>query len=134
MSTIETSMIETPTTAALARFLDVNVARSKLIMANMANVDTPGYHTRDLDFHAEMNRADMSASAEGQQGQLEYAAFAPVSRPVHGLVERADGNNVSVEREGLLLAETQMKFNMGIQLLKDQFHIISQAINSGGAS
>jgi flagellar basal-body rod protein FlgB len=129
------SMIDTPATTALTRFLDVNVARSKLIMANMANIDTPGYQTRDLDFHAEMNRADMSnASSEGQSGLLEYAAFAPVARPVRGLVERADGNNVSVEREGLLLAETQMKFNLGVQLLKDQFHSISQAINSGGTS
>jgi flagellar basal body rod protein FlgB len=63
---------------------------------------------------------------------LQYAAFAPVARPVRGLLERPDGNNVSVEREGLLLAETQMKFNLGVQLLKDEFHSISQAINSGG--
>jgi len=39
-----------------------------------------------------------------------------------------------VERESLLLAETQMKFNLGVQLLKDEFKTISQAINSGGAS
>jgi flagellar basal-body rod protein FlgB len=135
-SMIETSMIETSTTAALTRYLDVNVARSKLIMANIANIDTPGYRTRDLNFQAEMNRAEMngSESAEGQSGRLSYAAFAPVGRPVRGLVERPDGNNVSVERESLLLAETQMKFNLGVQLLKDEFHTISQAINSGGAS
>lgn len=131
ISTPGISMMETSTTEALTRFLDVNVARSKLIMANMANVDTPGYRTRDLDFHAEMNRAE---SSEGLSGQLEYASFAPVARPVRGLMERPDGNNVSVEREGLLLAEIQMKFNLGVQLLKDEFHTISQAINSGGTS
>jgi flagellar basal-body rod protein FlgB len=53
---------------------------------------------------------------------------------VRGLLERPDGNNVSVERESLLLAEAQMKFNLGIQLLKDEFHGISMAINSGGTS
>ena len=62
------------------------------------------------------------------------ASYAPVARPVRGLLERPDGNNVSLERESLLLAETQMKFNLGVQLLKDQFHEISQAINSGGTS
>jgi flagellar basal-body rod protein FlgB len=136
MSMIENSMMEDSTVNALTRFLDVNVARSKLIMANTANVDTPGYQTRDLDFHAEMNRAEMNRGElyDGQSGQLEYASFVPVARPVRGLVERPDGNNVSVEREGLLLAETQMKFNLGVQLLKDEFHTISQAINSGGAS
>ena len=65
---------------------------------------------------------------------MSYASYAPVARPVRGLMERPDGNNVSVERESLLMAETQMKFNLGVQLLKDEFHTISQAINSGGGT
>jgi len=34
----------------------------------------------------------------------------------------------------MLLAETQMKFNLGVQLLKQQFRLISLAINSGGTT
>jgi len=34
----------------------------------------------------------------------------------------------------LLLAENQIKFSLAAQLLKDQFHGISLAINSGGAA
>jgi flagellar basal-body rod protein FlgB len=49
-------------------------------------------------------------------------------------MERPDGNNVSVERESLLLAENQIKFNLAVQLLKDQFHGIASAINSGGTA
>jgi flagellar basal-body rod protein FlgB len=137
-------MIDTQMTDALGRFLDVDVARYKLIGANMANIDTPGYRTRDLDFRAELERANRSASQEewtdsagSFPGNLSYASLtssSPVSRPVRGLMERPDGNNVSVERESLLLAEVQMKYNLGVQLLKDQFHQISTAINSGGAS
>jgi flagellar basal-body rod protein FlgB len=126
-------MIETSMTEALGRFLDVDVARYKLITTNLANIDTPGYHTRDLDFRAELRRAAEEASG-GEAGELAAASFNPVARPVRGLMERPDGNNVSVERESLLLAETQMKFNLGVQLLKDQFHLISLAINSGGGS
>ena len=126
------SMIDTDTTETLSRFLDVDVARYRLIANNLANVETPGYRTRDLDFRAELYRATLpEASAEGG---LMYASFAPVSRPVRGLLERPDGNNVSLERESLLLAETQMRYNLGIQLLKDEFHGISQAINSGGTA
>jgi len=33
-------MIDDPMTEALSRFLDVNVARHKLIAANLANIDT----------------------------------------------------------------------------------------------
>jgi len=128
---IKPGMIETPMMEALSRFLDVNVARHKLIASNLANIDTPGYRTRDLDFRAELARAGSELGSE--EGGLTYA-YAAVARPVHGLLERPDGNNVSVERESLLLAETQMKFSLGVQLLKDEFHGISQAINSGGTS
>lgn len=128
------SMIDTPMTEALGRFLDVNVARHKLITSNLANIDTPGYRTRDLDFREELARAGVQDELGGEGPGLAYASFAPVARPVRGLLERPDGNNVSVERESLLLAETQMRFGLGVQLLKDQFHEISQAINSGGTS
>jgi flagellar basal-body rod protein FlgB len=127
-------MIDTPMTEALSRFLDVNVARHKLIASNLANIDTPGYRTRDLDFRAELARADLGNESDGEAASLSYASYAPVARPVRGLIERPDGNNVSVERESLLMAETQMKFNLGVQLLKDEFHTISQAINSGGGT
>jgi flagellar basal-body rod protein FlgB len=126
-------MIATSMTEALSRFLDVDVARYKLVSTNLANIDTPGYRTRDLDFRAELERAS-EESFLADSGLLQTAAFTPVARQVRGLVERPDGNNVSVERESLLLAETQMKFNVGIQLLKEQFHTISLAINSGGTT
>jgi len=126
------SMTSTSMTEALGRFLDVDVARYKLISTNLANIDTPGYHTRDLDFRAELQRAAAEDSGL-DSGQL-VSASNPVAHQVKGLMERPDGNNVSVERESLLLAEAQMKFNLGVQLLKDQFHTISLAINSGGTT
>ena len=129
----ESSMIATSMTEALGRFLDVDVARYKLVSTNLANIDTPGYRARDLDFRAELERASHESFTE-ENGLLMAVAFTPVARQVRGLVERPDGNNVSVERESLLLAETQIKFNLGIQLLKDQFHVISLAINSGGGT
>jgi flagellar basal-body rod protein FlgB len=131
-------MIDTAMTEALSRFLDVNVARYKLITTNMANIDTPGYKARDLNFRQELLRAGAAgegdASPAGGGGHFSLASFSPVGRKISGLLERPDGNNVNVERESLLLAETQMKFNVGIQLLKDQFHIIAAAINSGGTT
>jgi|SRR5271165_1178190 len=131
------SMIDTNITTTLSRFLDVDTARYKLISTNLANIDTPGYQTRDLDFRAELVRAADADSAEEQNGLSlvsTSASFEPVAHRVRGLLQRPDGNNVSVERESLLLAETQMKFNLGVQLIKDQFHLISSAINSGGSS
>ena len=48
--------------------------------------------------------------------------FAPAVREVPGLLERPDGNNVNLDREGLLLAESQLQYQLGVQLIKDQFH------------
>jgi flagellar basal-body rod protein FlgB len=127
---INETMMNDSTIDGLSRFLDVDVARYELIGVNLANIDTPGYRTRDLDFHSELER--VSALGVSETSGLVYAAYTPVVRRVRGLLERPDGNNVSVERESVLLAETQMKFNIAIQLLKDEFHTISQAINSGG--
>ena len=126
--------VETMLSDQIARFLDLATAEAKLTAANMANIDTPGYQTRDLDFRAELARANMGEDSSGEAAGLSYAANTPVARPVRGLLVRPDGNNVSVERESLLLAETQMKFSLGIQLLKDEFKTISQAINSGGGT
>jgi len=128
------SMIDTSMTGALGRFLDVDVARYKLIAVNLANIDTPGYHTRDLDFRSELRRAATVEASGIDDAQLSTFSSNPVPHSVSGLMERPDGNNVSVERESLLLAEAQMKFNLGVQLLKDQFHTISLAINSGGSA
>ncbi len=130
-------MIDTAMTEALGHFLDVDVARYKLIATNMANIDTPGYKARDLDFRQELLRAGAASGGNGSgssSGRLDLASFTPVAHAVRGLIERPDGNNVSVERESLLLAETQMKFNLGVQLLKGQFHTLSLAINSGGTT
>jgi len=119
------SMIDDGAIAALARFLDLSVRRSELVMSNMANIDTPDYRTRDINFQQELQRAE---------GQLEYASFPPAVRQVQGLIERPDGNNVSLERESLLLAHTQLGFNAGVQLLRDRFKMISSAIHEGTTS
>jgi flagellar basal-body rod protein FlgB len=118
------SLLEDPGVSALTRYLDANVLRSELVMSNMANIDTPGYRTRDVDFRQELQRA------EG----LGYASFSPAVHLVQGLMERPDGNNVSLERESLLLADTQMRFNLGVQLLRDRFKGILSAIHEGTTS
>src|SRR5207245_9428747 len=103
------SLIDTPMLQLLGRFLDVSVFRHSLIASNMANIDTPGYRTQDLNFRSEMQRAT---------GDFEYASFSPAVRKVEGLIERPDGNNVSLERESLLLAETQLRFQQVVHLLR----------------
>ena len=111
----------TPMMNLLEKFLDVSSERHQLIVGNMANVDTPGYQTKDVDFHGELQRAVSNGQAN----------FMPVVRSVQGLLERPDGNNVSLDREGLLLAETQMQFSLGVQLMRHEIQNLMSAINEG---
>ncbi len=119
------SMINSPMIGRLEHYLDLNAFRSKLIASNMANIDTPGYHSLDINFRQELERSN---------DEFQYAGFSPMVRHVPGLSVRPDGNDVSLEREGLLLAETQLGFNTGIQLLRDQFHTLLSAIHEGSSS
>jgi flagellar basal-body rod protein FlgB len=99
----------------------------------MANVDTPGYHTRDMDFNSELQRATSGVLSESADG-TGSVQINPVVREVPGLLERPDGNNVSLDREGLLMSETQLQYQIGIQLIKHQFHQILSAISGGSQS
>ncbi len=118
------SELSTPLMNFLERVLDVTSQRHQLVVTNMANVDTPGYRTKDLDFRSELQRA--VTPGEGN--------ILAVARNVSGLVERPDGNDVSIDREGLLLAETQMQFGLSVQLMQHEFHNLLYTINEGNKS
>ncbi len=64
--------------------------------------------------------------SEGSVRMLE-----PASREVEGLPERPDGNNVNIDRESLLLSQTQLQYQMGVQLIKAEFHKLLTAIKEG---
>jgi flagellar basal-body rod protein FlgB len=123
----------TPTTSlttSLESYLRLTTSREQAISANMANVDTPGYHTRDINFNGELKRAMNGFLSQTEDG-IETVQMNPVVQEVPGLMERPDGNNVSLDREGLLMSETQLQYQIGIQLIKRQFHQILSAINGG---
>jgi len=55
----------------------------------------------------------------------------PVSRELQGLPERPDGNNVNIDRESLLLSQTQLQNQIGVQLVKGAFSQLLTAIKEG---
>jgi len=116
------SLVETPLMQTLSRALDLTSVRQSLVSQNVANIDTPGYRARDIDFRHELQRA--LADEQGFE-------TTPVVREVPGLVERPDGNNVSLDRESLLMAQNQLAFQVDIQLLRAEFNRLQQAINGG---
>jgi flagellar basal-body rod protein FlgB len=117
--------IETRLSDQLTRYLDLATSQAKLTAANMANIDTPGYRTMGMDFEAEMREAVESVNQGKGQRQVRVKA-------VDGLIARPDGNNVSMDREGLNLAEAQLKFKTGIALLRQEYQRVMDAIHADG--
>jgi len=116
--------IATPLADALGRYLDLSTLELKLTAQNMANVDTPGYRTVGFDFAGEMARSLDAMGPAGGGG-----AVAPQVAPVGGLLERPDGNDVSMDREGMKMAEAQLQFRTGVELLKQEFSRVMDAIH-----
>ena len=115
--------IGTPLADQLTRYMDLAAAQLKATATNMANVDTPGFHTIGFDFEDEMRRAlsGHSMPAESEPPRLQE---------VDGLLARPDGNNVSMDREGLAMAEAQLKFRTGVELAKREYERVLDAIHA----
>ena len=105
-----------PIPVQLQRYMDLLGARQKLVPSNIANADTPGYHAQDIDFQMEF---------------LDAAGFSPQVQEVSCLPMKSDGNNVSLDREALLLSENALRFNIASQLLRSEIRSVRSAIQEG---
>jgi len=114
--------IQTRLSDQLARYLDLAVAETKLTASNMANIDTPGYRTLGFDFQAEMQRVLRETDA--------YRKERVTVKEVDGLISRPDGNNVSLDREGLQMAQAQLKFRTGVALMRLENQRVMDAIHA----
>ena len=112
--------VNSPMVEMLGKYLDLTADQMKLTAGNMANVDTPGYKTQGIDFEREFASA-LQTSGGG--------VSTPAVKDVDGLVARPDGNTVSLDRESMELAKTQLQFRMGVEFLKRQFNNTMSAIH-----
>lgn len=101
----------------LGRYLDLLSTRQKLVASNIANLDTPGYKAKDIDFQFEF----MSLIKGGSPNVVETP----------GLRTRSDGNNVDMDREARLLAENAIRFNVASNLIRARMRVIKSAISEG---
>ena len=64
--------------AGVEQFMNLVSARQKLVASNIANADTPGYQTKDIDFQSEL--------------QSQLTGSKPNVIEVSGLKNKNDGN------------------------------------------
>ena len=108
-----------PLAGTLERYMDLLSARQRVVASNIANVDTPGYKTQDIDFESELR----SALEDGKPRVIEAS----------GLAVKNDGNNVNLDRESRLLAENALRFNIASNFLRSEIRSVRSAIQEGRA-
>ena len=122
-------------TAALGRQMTRAVQRQAVAAGNLANLDTPGYRTRELRFddalNAELGGATITATDARHFGSPVNGPALPEQGETSGLVTRRDGNNVQLDRELLSMSHASADFSAAQTVLAAKFRLVRYAINEG---
>lgn len=110
------------THVGLERALHGAAVRQAALADNIANVDTPGYRRRDVDFASALESAFASGSPEAV-GSLSFRADVDGSAPV-----RADGSTVDIDREATASARNGLTYQALTSVLRAREEILRSAM------
>ena len=105
----------------LDKALDASNLRETVITNNLANVNTPGYKRREVDFESLLQQELDKVKWNSLDEKIEDVELGHLEAGVHfdmqayGYNYRLDGNNVDVDVENVELASEQLRY----QLLSD---------------
>ncbi|MGA2370678.1 MAG: flagellar basal body rod protein FlgB [Candidatus Korobacteraceae bacterium] len=134
------SSLSTPLIDLLGHALDLTAQRQSLVSQNIANIDTPGYHARDINFRQELQQAlSLDQTREDQANQMnqpdqEVAGPTPFVREVPGLIDRPDGNNVNIDQEASSLLLYQQAYQASAQVITTINQMLETVLNMGAGS
>jgi flagellar basal-body rod protein FlgB len=135
------------TLTQLERSLDVRLARHNVLSGNVANVDTPGFHPKDVDFTSAMAAAQSAADgATPPSGPAMFttdaqhltmgASVGGTDVPVVELGDSApsiDGNGVDLDRTMAALAENGLQYAAGAKAAGKKLAILRYVVSDGTA-
>jgi flagellar basal-body rod protein FlgB len=115
----------------IARQLDERAVRGELIASNIANVDTPGYKAKDLQFKDAL--AEKMGSIELKTTNPKHLSDNVRGANVGQISEnpnpgRPDGNNVDINNEIMKLTTNSLQYVGRVQLLGRRLGQIKNAI------
>lgn len=113
----------------LSAMLHFKSDRHKLITSNIANVDTPGYKSKELTFQRELD------SARGGEGSLVLRKtdkrHFPTDSVSFGKVDSTvvnSGKKVNIDTEMVNLAENHLRYNLTVEFLTRKFRSIKNVL------
>lgn len=140
-------MFDNSTLPMLEQVVKFTQARHGVLAGNVANLDTPGYKSRDLSpaaFHERLKHAieQRREAAARPAVQSPYAPYEPqvatkkqepandfgkVTDSLAGIL-RHDENNTSMEQQVTEIAKNQAQHNMALSLMTAQMRLLRAAI------
>jgi flagellar basal-body rod protein FlgB len=135
MLTMLANMFNSTTIPVLEQVVNFAQARHQVLAGNIANLDTPGYRTRDLSSDAFESNLRQAIESRDQQQANSLAPppenldpFAPVKAGLEGIL-RHDDDNVGLEQQLMEIAKNQMQHNLAMTILNNQLQLIGAAIS-----
>ena len=126
---------------SMERSLTLASRRQTLIASNLANLDTPGYRTRDFSFEGALKSAlsgQLSPTSLTTTHPLHLqgspsTSLPPTTDALQPNSERNDGNDVSLDRENMLLARTQINYQSASTFMQIELRKLHTLIREASA-
>lgn len=118
--------------------LDVRSYRQQLLASNIANVDTPHYKARDIDFKSALRGAlggtgGSLSLAQTSAAHLQPQGAGPFSTALQYRTETqssVDGNTVNLDVERGQFAENAVHYEASLTFINSMLRTMQQAIQS----
>lgn len=112
--------------------LELRTLRSQILAGNLANIETPGYQARDLDYQSIMNSVAQSLDAQ-QQAESSTATAVPMPSGDDLLYRipyqvSEDGNTAELGPEQTRFTQNAMDFQTSLTFLNMKISGLKEAI------
>lgn len=106
--------------------------RNEVIANNIANVDTPGYKRKDVQFETFlMSALTGDSSLDKRVSNIRLDSLNPqVYTDYSNLSYRLDGNNVDIDTESANLAENQIRYYALMDSMTQEFNRLKMVLQN----
>lgn len=112
----------------LERIIHFTTKRHGVLASNIANVDTPGYKTRDLDFNYILDAEKHELKATDKKHIKNSSSSNLEELKIEALPSWGDSNNVELDMEVAKVTENFMMFMGGTTMLSMKFRMLKEAL------